>query len=253
MNWKKIGILTADIVLGVYLVLAITAFNCPDDKDAVCREVNINITDNAGNGFLNANEVKMQLQHAKLYPLGDRMSDICTRKIEETLRKSPLVDCVECYKTQTGRVNINLTQRIAVMRIMANNGESYYIDNLGSIIPSNNNSTDLVVATGDIKRKYAQTALKQFGLLLFDNPFWRNQIEQINVLSDGSVEMIPRVGDHIVYLGQPTHLNEKLTRLEKFYRYGLSKAGWNKYSYINIEFNNQIICKRRKISKSLNL
>ena len=48
MNWKKIGILTADIVLGVYLVLAITAFNCPDDKDAVCREVNINITDNAG-------------------------------------------------------------------------------------------------------------------------------------------------------------------------------------------------------------
>ena len=139
MNWKKIGILTADIVLGVYLVLAITAFNCPDDKDAVCREVNINITDNAGNGFLNANEVKMQLQHAKLYPLGDRMSDICTRKIEETLRKSPLVDCVECYKTQTGRVNINLTQRIAVMRIMANNGESYYIDNLGSIIPSNNN------------------------------------------------------------------------------------------------------------------
>ena len=116
MNWKKIGILTADIVLGVYLVLAITAFNCPDDKDAVCREVNINITDNAGNGFLNANEVKMQLQHAKLYPLGDRMSDICTRKIEETLRKSPLVDRVECYKTQTGRVNINLTQRIAVMR-----------------------------------------------------------------------------------------------------------------------------------------
>ena len=31
MNWKKIGILTADIILGVYLVLAITAFNCPDD------------------------------------------------------------------------------------------------------------------------------------------------------------------------------------------------------------------------------
>ena len=132
------------------------------------------------------------------------------------------------------------------MRIMANSGESYYIDNLGNIIPSKNNSTDLVIATGDIKRKYAQTTLKQFGLLLFDNPFWRSQIEQINVLPDGSVEMIPRVGDHIVYLGQPTHLNEKLTRLEKFYRYGLSKAGWNKYSYINIEFNNQIICKKRK-------
>ena len=247
MNWKKIGILTADIILSVYLVLAITAFNCPDDQDAVCREVKINIIDGTGNGFLNVNEVKMQLQHAKIYPLGDRMSDVCTRQIEETLLKSPLVDRVECYKTHSGHVFINLTQRTAVMRIMANNGESYYIDNLGAIIPSKNNSTDLVVATGDIKQKYAQTALKQFGLLLLDDPFWHSQIEQINVLPDGSVEMIPRVGDHIVYLGQPTHLKEKLTRLEKFYRYGLSKAGWNKYSYINIEFNNQIICKRRKL------
>lgn len=246
MNWKKIGILTADIILGVYLLLAITAFNRPDDQDAVCREVIINITDGASNGFLNVNEVKMQLQHAKIYPLGDRMNDVCTRQIEETLLKSPLVEHVECYKTHTGCVYINLTQRIAVMRIMANNGESYYIDNLGIIIPSKNNSTDLVVATGDIKQKYAQTTLKQFGLLLLDDPFWYSQIEQINVLSDGSVEMIPRVGDHIVYLGQPTHLKEKLARLEKFYRYGLSKAGWNKYSYINIEFNNQIICKKRK-------
>jgi cell division protein FtsQ len=246
MNWKKIGILIADIVLGVYLVLAITAFNRPDEQDAVCREVKINITDGAGNGFLNTNEVKRQLQHAKVYPLGDRMSDVCTRQIEEKLLKSPLVEEVECYKTQTGRVYINLKQRIAVMRIMANNGESYYIDNQGAFIPSKNNSTDLVVATGDIKHKYAQTTLKQFGLLLFDDPFWRSQIEQLNVLPDGSIEMIPRVGDHIVYLGQPTHLNEKLVRLEKFYRYGLSKAGWNKYSYINIEFSNQIICKKRR-------
>ena len=246
VNWKKIGILTADIILGVYLILAITAFNRPDDQDVVCKEVKINITGGAKNGFLNTNEVKLQLQHAKIYPLGDRISDVCTRKIEETLLKSPLVEHVECYKTPTGLVFINLTQRIAVMRIMANNGESYYIDNLGAIIPSKNNSTDLVVATGDIKRKYAQTTLKQIGLDLLDDPFWNSQIEQLNVLPDGSVEMIPRVGDHIIYLGQPTHLKEKLKRLEKFYRYGLSKAGWNKYSYINIEFNNQIICKKRR-------
>ena len=246
MNWKKTGILTADVILGVYLVLAITAFNCPDDQDAVCREVKINITDGVGKGFLNANEVERQLQHAKLYPLGDRMSEVCTRQIEEALLKSPLVEHVECYKTHTGRVCINLTQRIAVMRIMADNGESYYVDNLGAVIPSANNSTDLVVATGSIKRNYAQTALKEFGLFLLDDPFWQSQVEQINVLSDGSVEMIPRVGNHVVYLGQPTHLRQKLTRLEKFYRYGLSKAGWNKYSYINIEFNNQIICKKVK-------
>lgn len=37
-----------------------------------------------------------------------------------------------------------------------------------------------------------------------------------------------------------------MDRLKKFYKYGLSQAGWNKYSYIDLEFDNQIICKKRK-------
>ena len=40
-------------------------------------------------------------------------------------------------------------------------------------------------------------------------------------------------------------VEKKLARIEKFYRYGLSQAGWNKYSYINVEFDNQIICKKK--------
>ena len=41
-----------------------------------------------------------------------------------------------------------------------------------------------------------------------------------------------------------------MDRLEKFYKYGLSQAGWNKYSYINVEFDNQIICKKRQYEKT---
>ena len=90
------------------------------------------------------------------------------------------------------------------------------------------------------------------------NDLWKNMIEQINVLPDLGIEIVPRVGDHIVYLGTVPQtrnvakrkiliedfVSRKLTRLEKFYRYGLSQVGWNKYPYINIEFDNQIICKR---------
>lgn len=94
------------------------------------------------------------------------------------------------------------------------------------------------------------------------NELWRNQIEQINVLPDRGIELVPRVGNHIIYIGNlpETNLidkreqaisdfvNKKMNRLEKFYKYGLSQAGWNKYSYINIEFDNQIICKKHQNS-----
>ena len=245
INWKKTALVLADIVLGGYLILAVTAFNHPDDLTDICGEVRINIKDDVVKGFLNADEIKLQLQQAKLYPLGYRMDSIDVRQIEELLRQSPFVETAECYKTQTGHVNITLTQRLPVMRVKADNGDDYYLDSHGDIMPNTRYVSNLAIATGHVQRKYAQQVLTRVGNLLLQNDVWRSQVEQLNVLSDGSLEMIPRVGNHVVYLGQPVNLGKKLSRLDKFYKYGLSQAGWNKYSYINMEFDNQIICKRR--------
>jgi len=249
-NWKKTALVVADIAIGVYLILAVTAFNRPDELNDVCSEVKIDIKDGIVKGFLNADEVKLQLQRAHLYPLGELMTQVKTRKIEEMLEQNPFVQNAECYKTQTGHVFITLTQRLPVVHIKADNGEDYYVDEYGNIMPSTQYVSDLVVATGNIQKKYAQKTLTAMGNFLINDPLWRSQIEQVNVLADGSVELVPRVGDHIVYIGQPTNLQQKLSRLEKFYRYGLSQAGWNKYSYINIEFSNQIICKKRQQYKN---
>ena len=120
-NWKKTAIVLIDACLAVYLVLAITAFNRPDEVNNTCNEVKIHIEDGLVMGFLNANEVKGQLQRAKLYPLGDVMENVNTRKIEETLMQNPFVEHAQCYKTQTGRVHITLSQRMPVIRVKADN------------------------------------------------------------------------------------------------------------------------------------
>ena len=73
INWKKSAFIVADIALAVYLILAITAFNRPDAQHDVCSEVKIEIKEGVVKGFLNADEIKLQLQRAKLYPLGDLM------------------------------------------------------------------------------------------------------------------------------------------------------------------------------------
>ena len=245
INWKKITIVLVDMVLAVYLVLAITAFNCPDESSNVCREVNIHIEDGSVKGFLDQEEIKTLLQRARCYPVGDQMSNVDVRVIEEQLQKNPFVKNAQCYKTQTGHVNITVDQRLPVIRVKADNGDDYYVDAHGNIMPNTHFASNLVVATGAIHQKYAQKVLKDIGCYLLQTPLWGNQVEQLNVLADGSIEMVPRVGDHIVYLGSPSNLERKLTRLEKFYKYGLSKVGWNKYSYINVEFDNQIICKKR--------
>lgn len=260
LDRKKTITVAIDIALAVYVVAAFTAFNKPDETARICTKVNISIQDETANGFIDAKEIKQRLEKAHLYPLGKRMTEISARGIEESLKSSPFVKTAECYKTQDSHVNICLTQRMPTVRIKAINGDDYYLDDNYKVMPNSHYTSDLIIATGYISRWYAQNYVAHLANALMSSDLWRNQIEQINVLRSGSVELVPRVGNHIVCLGQlPEGKNaterkknvtdfaeKKMSRLEKFYKYGLSQAGWNKYSYINLEFDNQIICKKRQ-------
>jgi cell division protein FtsQ len=245
-NWKKTFIAIFDIVIAVYLVLAVSAFNTPAEKATVCTEVKININNEAAGGFVNPGEIKNILEKNHLYPLAKNMDEVHSRDIEETLMKNPFVEKAECYKTQSGHVCISIRQRTPILHVMAGDGDSYYLDTYGSILPESRYPSDIIIATGNIKRKYAQKILANLGNELLQDKFWQSQVVQVNVLSDGSVELVPRVGEHIIYLGPPQNISKKLERLRKFYIYGLNEAGWNKYDYISVEFDNQIICKKAK-------
>ncbi|MBO5427472.1 MAG: cell division protein FtsQ, partial [Prevotella sp.] len=65
---KKYIIIFIDITLAVYLLLAVTAFNNPQELATKCTKVNINITDETTYGFLNADEIKAILTKKGLYP-----------------------------------------------------------------------------------------------------------------------------------------------------------------------------------------
>ena len=245
VNWKQIIVILLDIVIAVYLVLAITVFNEPDEKATVCTEVNIHIDDNQS-GLLSPADVKLLLERQRLYPLAQPLQFVSTRNIEEALLGNPYVEKVECYKTQNGHVCVKLTQHQPVLHVMPSNDEQYYVDIHGNILPHTRLSGNLLVATGTMERSYAQKRLTPVARQILDDEFWQAQTEQLNVLPDGTLELVPRVGDHILYLGAPTNIPKKLERLRKFYKYGLSHAGWNRYERISVEFDNQIVCKKRK-------
>ena len=265
-SWKTIIFYVLDVILAFYLVMAITSWNTPDKKHRICTKVNINISDSNNSGFLSAEEIKAILEKDKLYPLNRQLSSIEPRKIEEALKVGPFVDTAQCYITENGHINIRISQRMPIIRIKNNKGEDYYLDDNGGILPNSKYTSDLIIATGDISKWFAHFAITPMAKAINKSEFWLNQIEQINVRPDRGIELVPRVGNHIIFIGYlPIRRNKaandkgidefvtkKLERTEQFYRYGLSQAGWNKYSYIDVEFDNQIICKRRAAQQTTN-
>jgi cell division protein FtsQ len=104
----------------------------------------------------------------------------------------------------------------------------------------------VAIVTGNVDKTFATKELYEFGMFLQKNPLWQAQIQQINVTPSKELELVPRVGDHIIFLGKPGNYKNKFERLKTFYKKGLNEIGWNKYSRISLEFNNQIICTKKE-------
>ena len=243
-SWSKRLFVASDILIAIYLLLAFVSFDKKGDPKALCSKVNIDIADNAAGGFLDAKVIKERLQKTGFYPIGRQLKDVDTRGIEEMLRRSPFVKTAECYKTEGGYVYISVTQRMPVIRIKADNGDDYYVDDHDCIMPRSSYTSDLIIATGYINRWYAINYISPLGKAIMQNDVWKNLIEQINITPNLGVELVPRIGDHIVYIGQlpditdkskhdkdiAQFVDKKMTRLEKYYKYGQSQVGWNKYT-----------------------
>ena len=235
--------------LMTYVVYAMFFLSGPDEEER-CTAVELTVEkDNGSSMFVDAGDIEKILKNANVYPKGMLMKDVDTEKIEETIRDNEFISKVECYKSANGKLCVNVEQRVPVIFVIPEGKDGYFVDAQGKIIPNRNSPTNLVVASGNIDEKYASKELAEFGQFLQTDEFWNNQIEQIYVTKDRKgkrvVEIVPRVGDQIVYLGTLENYQKKLRKLRTFYDKAVGTVGWKKYARVNLEYDNQIICTKR--------
>ena len=135
------------VLLGVVAYLFYVFADISGKRDSTrCKEVNVIIVDSSYAGFINADEVVRILKKEKIYPVGQLMEEVNGDSLEKALEKNSFVSIVKCYKTPGGRVNINISQRLPILRIKADNGDDYYIDNKGVAMMPENYTADVAVA-----------------------------------------------------------------------------------------------------------
>ncbi|MBQ7856797.1 MAG: hypothetical protein IJ348_06775 [Alistipes sp.] len=76
--------------------------------------------------------------------------------------------------------------------------------------------------------------------------FWRAEIVQICATTTSygalSLSVVPRSGNFSIELGEPKGSSQKLERLMSFYRSAMSSLGWERWSKIDLRYNNQVVC-----------
>lgn len=238
---KKVLLISVFILIVGYLVFS-ASLSDKRPGEEVCHALEV-VVSNSENQFVDVNEIKKSIESSEISPINKYIADINTIQIEEFVLKNQHIRKAEVYITNQSNIRIVLEERKPILRIITNEGENYYIDSEAKRMPlSRRYTVYLPIATGSIKESFAQDDLYKFALFLHSNEFWNAQIEQIIVKANNDIAFVPRVGNHTIILGSIEDLDKKLDKLMTFYRDGLNRIGWNKYSTINLKYNNQIVC-----------
>ena len=243
---KKILSILAVLAFAGYLVYSAVAMTDRHEDIRICRGIDLHISDSLDYGLIDGDMVTSLLQERGLDPVGLSLDRIDIEGIESVLLRHPLVGRAQCYKTAGNMLRINISGKVPLVRVLNNRGQDFYVDSRGEILTQHSLAVQLPVATGYIDRKFASGDLLDVVNAIDRSEFWKAQVEQINVTKDGQIELVPRVGDHLLILGTAQDVENKLQRLMNFYEKGLDNVGWNKYRSISVAYENQVVCKKRK-------
>lgn len=104
------------------------------------------------------------------------------------------------------------------------------------------------------QKKSAKRYIYLYKLLNFvkfveNDDFWKAQIVQINIVREEGhiapiVEIAPRAGRHTVCLGSIDQAEANLQKLMLFYHEALAWEGWDGYNYIDLRYEDQIVCSK---------
>ena len=238
---RVLVILIAVVVIG-YIILSANYFR-DSSHNRECVGFEVEIKDSIKTQFVTALEIEALVKKHDLHPVGKTFKNINTLTIRDTIMSNRLVESAKVFITSRGTVMATVKQREPVLRVISNNEGSFYIDKDRKIMPvASSFAVYVPVATGEIDEEFAQTELYDFAMFLNNNSEWDAWVEQIVVKNSNEVELIPRAGNFRIIMGSLEDYPTKLNKFARFVDDGLNKLGWNRYSEINLKFDNQVVC-----------
>lgn len=227
-----------------------------------CGGIIINLKDSSRYHFVTRRQLMNLAYSNSARVLGKPLKQISLLDIENKVNVLRELKVVEVYTTIDGNIHVFADQREPVMRVMPDDGGDFFIDEDGVVVRKRNLYTPrLHIVSGNINISSAMlngvsildtsiknTILKDIYELvkyINDDDFLSAQIDQIYVDNNDEIDLIPRMTSQIIHFGTVENYRGKLRNLTAFYNKVLPEVGWNKYSVINLEFSDQIVCKKR--------
>lgn len=219
----------------------------------VCKGLKIQIT--GAPEVMDEDQIRRQIQKSFGYDFsGAFLRDLDLPAIEQVLEQYDYARHADVYVDSENFLNVKVVPRKALVRVVENNGEQYFLDDLGLKVRADGDLRErVVVLTGNVgpyKRNedgQLGNGLQRIYELLWvieEDEFLKSMIEQIHVQSDGEIMMVPKYGQEKILFGMVEDVEQKFYYLKEFYRQGLRYKGWD-YKEINLKYKGLVTASKR--------
>lgn len=223
-------------------------------KTRTCKGVAVSINNGGDRIYVEKEDVLKSIErtaHGSI--VSKHTGDINLASLERALETNPWIRDAELYFDTKDILHVAISERVPMARVFTTSGNSFYIDSTGAQMPLlEDYSAKLPVVTGFTPAKRLNSAdsallqeTKQVVQTISSDAFWNAQIGQIDITPEHKFELIPVLGSHVIRLGSGNDVAGKLEKLMVFYKQVLPKAGFAKYSALDVQFDGQVVAVRR--------
>ena len=252
-KWQQIVInILWSIAAAALILLFVVSWKAKSEKQLTDIQVEL-VGESAQALFMDEIAIRAILNEQGVQ-VGMPIEKINLTQLEKFIEKTEWVKNAEFFINNKLVLEVKIEQRIPIARIFTASGTSFYIDNEGSRLPLKQLTVlNLPVFTGfptDQPKlsKPDSVLLKDvlfFAKTIQKDSFFMAQVAQVNIEPNGSFQMVPTLGDHLVLLGTVDQLEDKLNRLFTFYKKVWLGSGVNAYQYIDCRFNHQVVALKK--------
>jgi cell division protein FtsQ len=237
------------VVGSACIALLVSAVRNKEGK--ICKGVEISISGVSSNFFIDKADVYNIIKNFGGDSAQKRsLVSIDLGRIEKALEKDVWVKNAELYFDNNNFLKVSVEEREPIARLFTVTGNTFYIDSSCMILPlSEKFSARLPVFTGftsDAKilaknDSALLRSIKNMSLKILADTFLMAMIDQIDINTNRSFELIPKLGKQRIIFGDATEVDTKFDKLKLFYKDVITQSGWNMYSTISLQYKNQVV------------
>ena len=241
----------------VCLMVVFISANVISHKDSVhqINEVRFHVSSPIKLYLVNEEDLKAYLYQYVDILEESRKNEVSLFHLERILEEHSHVKNAEVYYDRVSNIHVNIDVKQPLLRYLERGSRGFYIDEFGDKIEWTPNYTPrLIVVRGKLPQEIIndtlnpsfQSTLEMIALCgkkINNSSYLQSIVDEISFLGPDNIQLVSKIGNAKVLLGDTTDLDAKLDRFAVFYKEAYARMGWEKYRQVDVRFKEKVYCR----------